>query len=74
MLNEANRTATGAGNAWWIVSRVAAGRVEAMTVPRGGGKALVEDGTASPVGRERFLARLLGLPHPAGPRRAPKGP
>ena len=40
MLIEAHRKAT-AGTvrtAWWIVSRGRGGRVEAMTVPRGGGR------------------------------------
>ena len=40
MLTEAKRAATArtAQTAWWIVSRVAGGRTEAMTVPRGGGR------------------------------------
>ena len=29
------------GAAWWVISRVAGGRVEAMTVPGGGGEALL---------------------------------
>ena len=43
MLTEANREATArtSQTAWWIVSRVAGGRTEAMTIPRGGGEALL---------------------------------
>lgn len=40
MLTEVNRTAAGTMTAWWIISRVWGGRIEAMTVPRGGGRDL----------------------------------
>src|SRR5829696_7792253 len=112
VLIEANRTATPPGTAWWIVSRAKGGRMEALTISRGGEEllavfgyeeearlflwslgpgaeedgwrvgetrcgelasvlcglcrgargvaldplpTLLEDGTAAPVGRERFL-------------------
>jgi hypothetical protein len=134
LLIEANRAQAGGTaqrTAWWIISRVRGGRVEAMTVSRGqeallavfgheeeaglflwslgpdggagdgwrvgetrcgelasvlcgsrgvGGVALdplpemLGDGTAHlvGVGRERFLARLLGLPRPGPAGRARK--
>ncbi len=40
MLTEVNRTTAREVTAWWIISRVRGGRIEAMTVPRGGGEDL----------------------------------
>ena len=131
---EANRAKAGPAQktAWWIISRIQTGRVEAMSIPRGGGGKLLavfgheeearfflwslgpgeaangwrvgetrcgelasilcgsrgirgvaldplpgmlEDGTSPLVGlgRERFLARLLGLPRLGPALRALKG-